>query len=120
MFSEEGLCGTCFGYECPTHGCRCCPNGHPEDPEFYRARRLCGACYGRNVPYEDSDAVPHPDSTLIAAAPELLAELERLEWVICASDLSISECPSCLGVEETGHRKDCTLNAAIKKARGTA
>lgn len=65
---------------------------------------------------EDAEETADANARLIATAPELLAELEKLEWVICASDLSIFECPSCLGV--TKHRNDCTLNAVIKKARG--
>lgn len=53
------------------------------------------------------------DVDLLLAAPELLAELEHAEW---SSDGAA--CPRCTLYPNHGHAPDCTLAAALKKARG--
>lgn len=64
------------------------------------------------------------NARLIAAAPELLAELEKASRQIDPKNLRNHLCPCCGAsrAEEDAdlHYKGCTLNAAIKKARGTA
>lgn len=48
---------------------------------------------------------------LIVAAPDLLAELRKIEWGDC------EECPCCSGGRyDMGHEEDCTLAAALAKA----
>lgn len=64
---------------------------------------------------------------LIAAAPDLLAELRRLEWSGLDEMDNPGWCPSCGGYDSAtknnlmpsdvcGHRPGCTLAAAIAKA----
>ena len=58
---------------------------------------------------------------LIAAAPDLLAALEEVEYgqiVITREYGSMRECPICQNSEGYGHGKDCLISAAIAKARG--
>ena len=59
--------------------------------------------------------VTHPDCeancALIAAAPDLLAALESVEWASWNDG-----CPSCAYVGT--HGPNCTLDAALQKARG--
>lgn len=53
-------------------------------------------------------------ANLIAAAPEMLAMLEKLEW--CESSYF---CPICgRSPEMGGHDNDCKLNLLLQKARG--
>lgn len=55
------------------------------------------------------------NARLIAAAPELLAELRRLSMV---SSGGFTGCVVCNYVTEAGHREGCSLNSAILKATG--
>ena len=53
-----------------------------------------------------------------AAAPDLLAELKRLEWSIYSEEQG-RVCPTCFGARDIdGHSKVCTLAAALRKAEG--
>jgi hypothetical protein len=57
---------------------------------------------------------------LIAAAPDMARLLLELEWrggemVGSGYEFAIC-CPSCGGEEEPGHRPDCKLLAALRKA----
>ena len=62
-----------------------------------------------------------PTARLIAAAPDLLAALEAVEW---AADVALEHggtalgCPWCDQPREDGHYPACQLSAALKKARG--
>lgn len=61
---------------------------------------------------EEQEAV-----ALAAAAPDLYRALKAVEWdgLRCGSPC----CPSCEAYYVPGnHEPDCTLNAALKKARG--
>jgi hypothetical protein len=65
---------------------------------------------------EDIEANAH----IIAAAPELLAELEHAEWegLGVGNDQTRPACPRCLNDKQDGHEPGCTLAAALAKARG--
>ena len=55
------------------------------------------------------------NARLIAAAPELLAALEKCEWV---PDAGYPRCPACKEWRRTGvHTDDCHLAAALAKAK---
>lgn len=73
-------------------------------------------------PYRDKNGeVESDESNLDAAAPDLLAALEAVEWVNGA-------CPWCgwweskeaslIASQHVGHAPDCPRQAALKKARG--
>jgi hypothetical protein len=58
---------------------------------------------------------------LIAAAPDLYAAIEALEWSDEALDthgVFKPACPLCVGLQQTGHFNPCALDAALRKARG--
>lgn len=72
--------------------------------------------YGENAATHDVDA----NANLVAAAPELLAALEEVEWVdtgITGEDFWM-QCPWCLKFKTTGHAEDCPRQLALGKARG--
>lgn len=63
------------------------------------------------------------DARLMAASPDMLAELERVQWVYYVGsnpDRKFAYCPCCEGVSADdggkGHLPSCTLAAAIAKA----
>ncbi len=68
---------------------------------------------------------PPEMGALIAAAPDLYRALADVEWGDNESEYG-AKCPTCGGMEPspalspalTGHRPDCALAAALKKARG--
>ncbi len=64
----------------------------------------------------DRDAECAANAALIAAAPELLAVLRKLEW----SRIRDGErfCPVCGQRDENPHTPACSLGAAIAKATG--
>ena len=69
--------------------------------------------YYRDVP-EEAEA----NARLIAAAPELLAVLEKLEWIPQEEGM---RCPSCGGWKSSGvHLPACALQAALVKAKEVA
>lgn len=64
----------------------------------------------RSVYRYDIDGIDHPDARLIAAAPELLAALERLESLVRILPPEMDE----------EHSAMAQARAAISKARGTS
>jgi len=58
------------------------------------------------------------DARLIAAAPELLAALQEVEWYY--DSMGGMECPWCLESKEHGHASDCPRRLAIAKATNDA
>lgn len=58
------------------------------------------------------------EARLIAAAPEMLAMLEELEWAF-HDNLEMECCPVCSQYLEVGeHRHDCTLGNLLQRIRG--
>lgn len=57
---------------------------------------------------------------VIAAAKDLLAEVEALEWCIDiqGEGEAFGACPACGAIDYRGHHDGCSLNAALLKARG--
>jgi hypothetical protein len=63
------------------------------------------------------------DLRLMAAAPELLALVEKVEWIVSSGGwfgASIRICPWCQGEQPYGHDPDCPFRAALAKVRGTS
>ena len=64
----------------------------------------------------------YADAHLIAAAPELLAVLQDLEWLGLNDGRGVThrQCPACHALQSrgTGHNPHCGLAAAIAKAAG--
>ena len=70
--------------------------------------------------YADNDQYK-ANGLLLAAAPDMLAVLERVEWVRAYSYQGDEgqECPFCCHWKEDGrHPVACALAAALAKARG--
>jgi len=61
---------------------------------------------------------PDDDGYLFAAAPDLLAALEIVEWVNAPDALGQLFCPWCGNYHRDGHRDDCARQAALARARG--
>ncbi len=55
------------------------------------------------------------NARLIAAAPLMLKELQRVEWL---GNEDFTMCPNCWRYQWNGHATDCTLDATIKAATG--
>ena len=61
------------------------------------------------------------NAALIAAAPDLLALVEAIEWLEhtpWGESFTIHGCPWCHEAQWDGHADDCKRQAAIAKARG--
>jgi hypothetical protein len=102
---------------------------HTEGPwavydDFYIKVDRPGYIGGSHAEVKSCDAVPpqnrdehKANARLIAATPELLAELTSIEWG--ALGQSGPRCPSCGGNRDhRGHDRDCRLAAALAKATG--
>jgi hypothetical protein len=77
-----------------------------------------------NTEYADPE-LPRKRANLLAAAPDLLAALKRVEWSYFSAATLDFLCPTCCGPRprcstdsDRGHRSNCTLAAAIAKAEG--
>ena len=57
-------------------------------------------------------------ATLFAAAPDLLAALEAVEWIPVDTKGIVKVCPRCGNVEQMGHSSNCIIGNALKKSRG--
>jgi hypothetical protein len=72
--------------------------------------------------WDKNDERARAKASLIAAAPEMLAMLKRLEWSREERALSGGNlwcCPICIEAGMGGHHKpDCELAAIIAKAKG--
>jgi hypothetical protein len=67
----------------------------------------------------DFDVWCTQQSNLISAAPYMRRVLKQVEWNGFSADETPYTCPACGGEKDHfGHRKDCKLAAALKKARG--
>lgn len=55
----------------------------------------------------------------VAAAPDLYAALEAVEWIERDPDFH-GICPSCHNSANRGHEPDCQIRLALKKAREDA
>ena len=59
------------------------------------------------------------NARLIAAAPEMYAELKKIEWKYMGTledDTDYIICPDCENERAEGHKKDCGLEQAIARA----
>lgn len=67
-----------------------------------------------------SDGDVNANARLIAAAPDLLAALEAVEWIAVPAGYGSFdlECPWCDMRKSSGHTDDCQRQTAIAKARG--
>jgi len=90
-----------------------------------RGRRVARALYGHGSEDNEADA----NARLIAAAPDLLAALEAVEWARTCETATHpvtgeiayiypTICPWCKARMQMGHYDDCQRQAAIAKARG--
>lgn len=58
------------------------------------------------------------NARLIAAAPDMLAALEEVEWE--NDGYCNMYCPCCDNYQTHGHKEECKLGNALKKARGNS
>ncbi len=61
------------------------------------------------------------NANLIAAAPDLLDTLERVEWISEWANIEYHgkrSCPWCHRLEDMGHAADCLRQLAVAKAKG--
>lgn len=59
------------------------------------------------------------DLDLCAAAPDLVRELLRVEWLMLEEERTgqmLCSCPACRGLRFHGHHSTCALDAALTKA----
>jgi len=70
---------------------------------------VCHECLRANLPSMEANA------RLISAAPDMLDVLESVEWNGLGEFRS---CPSCFGWKPNGHKPNCKIAAAIRKAKG--
>lgn len=78
---------------------------------------VAGASCGHDLIAEvmGSNGENEANARLIAAAPDLLAALKGVEWVIGAGPRF---CADCGRDRAAGHAEECRLNAALAKAAG--
>ena len=60
------------------------------------------------------------NARLIAAAPDLLALVEQVEWLEVDEGLQgdFDMCPICYGIRQEGHADGCKLQATLARVRG--
>lgn len=63
------------------------------------------------------DTLPEPHPRPPTIVELLLAELEHAEWRGMGQEYGEVLCPRCQEVPDHGHTPDCTLAAALAKAR---
>lgn len=87
---------------------------HPEDDEEPGDGRPCTVATAVAIVEGNatSGGVTAANARLISLAPEMLAELRRLEWV----DPPEGSCPRCFADKHEGHAPDCTLAAILARA----
>jgi hypothetical protein len=84
---------------------------------------ILGGCSGRMITTQTgytgdgfiADVDTLANARLIAAAPDMLDVLTAIEWRDCSCG---PECPQCFNFQKVGHRPECKLAAALRKARG--
>jgi hypothetical protein len=90
-------------------------NGITGPDRWYIAK----CCKPKNTPKSPDEI--KANEYLIAAAPDLLAALQEVEWVrrvsACGYDVGY-QCPWCKASQVNGHTDDCKRQAAITKAMG--
>ena len=60
----------------------------------------------------------HANAHLIAAAPELLAALERVEWIPEGGSEGRLMCAWCYEHKQAGHTSDCQRQSVLAAAKG--
>jgi hypothetical protein len=67
-----------------------------------------------------ADVRKYEDAVLWASAPDMYAALKAVEWkeVYISINEAYNECPCCGNNQVNGHKPDCQLASALKKAEG--
>lgn len=98
----------------------CCDDIHevagqyPEDAE--PCRHIATVNGGNAVWLHEGES--EANARLIAAAPDMLALLEELEWNVTEEYFGNQFCPVCDGCKDTrGHAADCKLAELLKRLK---
>jgi len=101
-------------------------NGHTPGPWRYRLVASCKAWVVESVKnsiasvllWRSAPQESEANARLIAAAPDLLALVDALEWARSAMYSKNFYCPWCLHYRENGHASNCPRQAALAKVEG--
>jgi hypothetical protein len=85
--------------------------------------RVCEMVWSASK-YDDNSEMMYANARLIAAAPDLLNTLERLQWAGLqkwpSDGMYHHVCPECERSPGEGHKEDCPIGIVMKNATGEA